>query len=669
MRILIVDDEPAMHDSYRRCFVEPRSDDGVTLDAMAAELFGDDDAGMSGGAGFIRSSADVPARPSADVPARPSADVPARTRARRCDDPALAVAVTYCRQGSEAVSAVERALADDAPFAVGFIDVRMPPGIDGRETARRICALDPDINLVIVTGFSDFSPVEISKVAGPADKIFYITKPFEVAEIAQIATALGKRWENDRELIRARDTLAAQVALLEEQGAELAANESRAIHIATHDSLTDAPNRLAFLRALAERVRASGAFATVMVDLDRFKLVNDTLGHLAGDALIREICAILGRSAPDGALVARLGGDEFGILFETPGEAAAVMACERIVAACSVSIQVFGNSVQGGASAGLVVTEGGQGRDPVDVMRRSDLALNDAKRGGRAIVRLFDESMDEGIRFRRRVEGGLGRAIAQDELSLAYQPIVSRDALEIVGFEALLRWNTAEYGAMSPATFIPIAEESNLIHDLGDWVLREALDVLKQWPGQYVSVNFSPRQFRRQNFVGHIMESVQRAGVEPARLQIEITETAIFDDSERAADTLYRLRQMGFRIALDDFGTGYSSLYNIRKFALDCLKIDKSFIDGMGRERESAAIVHSIIHLGRALGLGVIAEGVETEAQVQALRIAGASHLQGYYLSHPVDAARALALAHDRVIDPVGDSAGRASQSGRGNQS
>ncbi|KQN29352.1 putative bifunctional diguanylate cyclase/phosphodiesterase [Sphingomonas sp. Leaf38] len=607
MHILIVDDEPAMHDSYRRSFAGQRSDGADALDAMAAELFGDD-----------------VVEPVDDAPA---------------------FAVTHCDQGLDAVAAVERALAQGTPFAVAFIDVRMPPGIDGRETARRIRALDPAINIVIVTGFSDFSPVEISKVAGPADKIFYIAKPFEVAEIVQTATALAQRWQNDRDLATARDLLAAQVVQLEEQAAELAANESRAIHIATHDSLTDAPNRLAFLRALAARTRSDGLFATVMIDLDRFKLVNDTLGHLAGDALIREICAILHRATPDGALVARLGGDEFGILFETSGEAAAVMACELIVAACSVSIQVFGNSVQGGASAGLVVTAGGEGRDPVDVMRRADLALNDAKRGGRGIVRLFDESMDEGIRFRRRVEGGLSQAIAKGELSLVYQPIVSRDAIEVVGFEALVRWNTREYGPMSPATFIPIAEESNLIHELGDWVLREALEVLKQWPGQYVSVNFSPRQFRRHNFVGHIMESVQRAGIAPARLQIEITETAIFDDAERAADTLYKLRQMGFRIALDDFGTGYSSLYNIRKFALDCLKIDKSFIDGMGRERESAAIVHSIIHLGRALGLGVIAEGVETEAQVQALRLAGASHLQGYFFSRPVTADRALAMA------------------------
>ena len=609
-RILIVDDEPAMHDSYTRSFKPQRGESEGALDAMAAELFGDD---------------------------APDA---------RGDETDFAL--THELQGLDAVAAVERALAAGTPYPVAFIDIRMPPGIDGRETAKRIRALDPDINLVIVTGFSDFSPIEISKVAGPADKIFYIAKPFEVAEIVQTATALAKRWEVDRELAEARERLAEQVVRLKEQGAELAANESRAIHMATHDSLTDAPNRLAFLRALTDRVRRPGLFATAMVDLDRFKTVNDTLGHLAGDALIRDICATLLAAAPEGAVVARLGGDEFGVLFDTPGAEAAVMDCDRIVAACAGTRQVFGNSVQSGASAGIVVLEGGC--DPIDAMRRADLALNDAKRSGRGITRLFDESMDEGIRFRRRIENGLGKAIANGELSLVYQPIVSRDRIEVIGFEALVRWNTQEYGPISPAVFIPIAEETNVIHELGDWILDEALGVLKDWPGQYVSVNFSPRQFRRHNFVGHVMESVLRAGVSPDRVQIEITETAIFDDAERAAETLYKLRQMGFRIALDDFGTGYSSLYNIRKFALDSLKIDRSFIDGMGRERESAAIVHSIIHLGRSLGLHVIAEGVETEAQVQALRLAGASHLQGYFFARPVPADQAMSLATQRFI-------------------
>ncbi len=614
MRILIIDDEPAMHESYAQSFRPRDTASAQGLSAMAAELFDDQPA------------------PAAVIDSGPAFEL------------------VHKMQGLDGVAAIAASLADDQPFSVAFIDVRMPPGIDGKETARRIRALDPSINLVIVTGYSDFSPLEISRAAGPADKIFYIAKPFEVEEVVQTATALSHRWQADRELAAAREALAGQVKLLEEQKLELAANESRAVHLANHDVLTDAPNRLAFLRALHARVRSEERFAMAMIDLDRFKLVNDSFGHIAGDELIRVVYERLAQSTPAGGMVARLGGDEFATLFSTTGEDDATMACERMLKSCSATFSLFGHSVQGGASAGVVVIDPGSSGDPIDVMRRADLALNEAKREGRGLVRVFDESMDESIRFRRRIEEGLSGAIAGGELKLVYQPIVAREGIEIVGFEALLRWHSPEYGTISPAMFIPIAEESNLIHELGDWVLETALETVKTWPGQYVSVNFSPRQFRRQNFVGQVIERVQRSGVAPNRVQIEITETAIFDDAERAADTLYRLRQMGFRIALDDFGTGYSSLYNIRKFALDCLKIDRSFIDGMGRERESAAIVHSIIHLGRALGMEVVAEGVETHAHLQALRLAGCSHLQGYYLSRPVPPEDALVLAAQRFL-------------------
>ncbi len=614
MRILIVDDEPAMHDSYRECFGGSRGGaNAVELSAMAAELFGDDDAG----------------------------EAPEVEAEFDC---------VHKTQGLDAVAAVEASLAGGERFAVAFIDVRMPPGIDGKETAKRIRALDPDINLVIVTGYSDFSPLDISRAAGPADKIFYIAKPFQAEEVVQTATALCSRWQVDHELRAAREALSEKIGELEEQKLELAANESKAVHIANHDTLTDAPNRLAFQRTLAEHVRDRDCFAMAMMDLDRFKIVNDTFGHLAGDELIRMVCEILQENVGDQGMVARLGGDEFAVLMKCSGEDEAVMCCERLIKACSTSFKVFGHSVQGSASVGVVVAEAGAERDATDVMRRADLALNEAKRAGRGCVRVFDESMDESIRFRRQIEGGLSQAIANGELKLVYQPIVGRENLEVMGFEALLRWCSPEYGHIAPGMFIPIAEESNLIHELGDWVIDEAVRTLQDWPGQYVSVNFSPRQFRRPNFVGHIIERVQHAGIAPTRFQIEITETAIFDDVERAADTLFRLRQMGFRIALDDFGTGYSSLYNIRKFALDCLKIDRSFVDGMGRERESAAIVHSIIHLGRALGMEVVAEGVETEAQLQALRVAGCSHLQGYYLARPMAEEDALALARQRFM-------------------
>ncbi len=561
----------------------------------------------------------------------------------------------HAERGSDAVAEAKRAAMAGEDYAVAFIDLNMAP-MNGRETARRLRRIDPATNIVIVTGAGDVPLAEIARAAGPVDRLFFIAKPFSATELLQTASALAARWCRDRDMAVTHRQLLAQVALLEEQKAELAANESRAVHIAFHDSLTDAPNRLAFQRALEERTRAPGTFATAMIDLDRFKRVNDTLGHLAGDALIREICAIIHRAAPAGALVARLGGDEFGLLFDTPDEATAVTACESVIAACSVPLQVYGHGVQAGASAGLVVVEGGDGREPIDVIRRADLALNEAKRQGRGIARRFDETMDDSIRLRRRMERRLVRAIPDQALSLVYQPIVAKADLEIVGFEALLRWHSEDFGAtIGPAEFLPIAEESNLIHDLGDWVVTEALGRVKEWPGQYVSINFSPRQFHRHQFAQRLLDQTNAAGVTPGRVQIEITERAIFDGTGQVADTLHSLRQMGFRVALDDFGTGYSSLYNIRTIALDCLKIDRSFIDGMGRDREAAAIVHSIIQLGRALGLDVAAEGVETDVQIQALRIAGAQYLQGFGLCRPVDAARARMLAGARFVGAAAD--------------
>jgi diguanylate cyclase (GGDEF)-like protein len=612
VRVLIVDDEPAMHDSYRQAFGRPE-DDGA-LSAMAADLFGD---------------------------------------APMEDAAAPELELVHVVQGLEAVAAVEAALREDDPFAVAFLDIRMPPGIDGKETAARIRALDRDINLVIVTGFSDFAPAEIFRAAGPADKIFYIAKPFDAVEVVQTANALAHRWQLDRELAATRAELADKVVQLEAQALELAANASKAAHLAAHDPLTEAPNRFAFLRALGERVREPGCFAVATLDLDRFKLINDTFGHSAGDEVIRAICGLLSEQIGEDGLVARLAGDEFGLMLSVTGEDEAVMRCERLLRACSGTLRIFGQSVQNSASIGLVVADAEHERDPIDIMRRADLALNEAKDAGRGLVRLFDERMDESVQFRRQIETGLTQAMDNGELSLVFQPIFMGDALELVGFEALSRWCSPEHGMISPAMFIPVAEESPLIHDLGDWAVGEALEAVKRWPGQYVSVNFSPRQFRRQNFVAQLVAQAQRAGVSPSQLQIEITESALAEDAERAADTLYRLRQMGFRVAIDDFGTGYSSLYNIRAFPIDTLKIDRSFIDGMGRERESAAIVHSIIQLGRALGLEVVAEGVETRTQLDALLQAGCSQVQGYYLSQPLVAEDAVALATGgSVADP-----------------
>ena len=605
MRILVVDDEASVREAYRHIF-EHGSGPSTTARsrALASELFSD------------------------AAPEEPAA-------------PQLKADVTYVDQGLAAVEAVEAALAAGQPFQVAFIDIRMPPGIDGKETARRIRALDQHINLVIVTAYSDHSVTDIAAVAGPADKIFYICKPFAPEEILQMARALCKRWDYDtRQIEQLRDKVAA-----------LAASEARALHIANHDFLTGAPNRMAFQRELNERLRLGcERLHIAFVDLDRFKHVNDTFGHAAGDDLLVTIFQRLREASPLGAMIARLGGDEFGLFFEADSDAEALKAMERIVDTCTGTFTVFGNSVQIGASCGLVDCGDHPDRDVNDLLRFADLALFSAKRGGRAQVRSFDAELDLSQQFRQTIETGLNLAIARDELRLHYQPIVERESLQVVGYEALLRWTSRDHGEIPPGVFIPIAEESTIIHRLGDWVIERALSDARSWPDKIVSINFSPRQFKAADFAERLVSQASRFGVAPERIQVEITETALFQNVERASDVLAKLRERGFLVALDDFGTGYSSMFNLKSFTVDCIKIDRSFVSDLGRDRQSAAIVSAITQLARGLGMTIVAEGVENDGQAQMLRLVGCSHMQGYMFgkAQPVEDIPAGQVEADR---------------------
>lgn len=596
MKILVVDDERAVLDAYKHILTpssgQPQED---ALQKLASSLFLD-------------------------------AAVPAKTTAQKDTQ------VTFCSQGLEAIEAIERALAEDAPFRLAFIDIRMPPGIDGKETARRIRLIDPNINLVIVSAYSDYNVTDISAVAGPADKIFYISKPFASAEISQMATALVNRWYFDTR----------QVDELNLKVNELAASEARAVHIANHDFLTGAPNRMSFQRTLTDRVRAGDkGFALALLDLDRFKHVNDTFGHGAGDDLLTIVYQSIREQVPPSAVVARLGGDEFAIIVDTTSLDQAQHILSGVIDVCARRYTIFGDTVQIGGSIGWLLASAFDDSSAVDLMRFCDIALYAAKKDGRSAACLFDAEMDENTKFKQSIESGLKHAIENGELALQYQPIVDRNTLNPVGVEALLRWTSPVHGPVSPSVFIPIAEESGLIHEIGDWVVRRALEDSLNWPDYYISINISPRQFRRIDLVGSLCEHADNAGVPYNRVQLEITETALFDDASRASLVLAELQALGFRIALDDFGTGYSSLLNVKNFRLDCIKIDKSFVNGLGTEPNAAAIISSITHLAKGIGLNVVAEGVETEAQCQALRLVGCSHLQGFLFGAAEDLVQA----------------------------
>lgn len=617
MRVLVADDDAFVIESYKALFATAQSGRAASnLSAMAASLF--DDAASGADSGAVASPEPV---------------------------------VTYVQQGGDAVNAVQDAKTRGEPFQLIFLDMRMPPGIDGKETARQIREIDSQIHIVMVTGYSDSSPLAVAQVAGPLSRLFYVVKPFEPDEILQMTRALADKWQLEHELAQAHLQLKDQVRQLEDANVQLAASEARVRHAAYHDALTGLPNRAAFLRELNTRITKENLdFTVAMIDLDRFKAVNDIFGHGGGDELIRLIGKALHSALPDDCLVARLGGDEFGVILPSPEAVGFKPLLGSLLELCSEERQIFGHSVHSCASIGFAACKTEGEHDPIDIMRRADLALYAAKQAGRGMIMPFEQSLDDSSRFRLSIEQGLRSAIADNGLQLVYQPIVQLDTLEVVGFEALVRWESAEHGSVSPTLFVPIAEEGALIHELSSWVVPRALAAATQWPGQFVSINFSPRQFQRPKLLQMLIDCCDEAGITRDRVQIEITETALFDNVDMAMEIVRDLQKAGFRIALDDFGTGYSSLFNLKNFNIDCIKIDRSFVDALGRESNSTAIVASISHLAKTMGLSVVAEGVENEFQHHALQLSGCSHMQGFHFGRPVAQAEATASVTSEML-------------------
>jgi diguanylate cyclase (GGDEF)-like protein len=424
-------------------------------------------------------------------------------------------------------------------------------------------------------------------------------------------------------------------------------------HDATHDPLTDLSNRTVFRRCAAGALQDGTLRGVLFVDLDRFKDVNDALGHQAGDALLRAFGARLIAAVPRDALVARLGGDEFAVLLTRD---AALTALPDIGAAIVRAAQAPFDLAQGqahiSASVGVAMAAGvdhegaGAGGGEVELMRRADIALYAAKAAGRDRVRVFTPDLDEEVQKRTALESDLRAALqGAGGLALHYQVKTTPDGVPR-GVEALLRWRHPQLGPIPPSRFIPVAEETGLIRPLGDWVVREAASFASRWPALSVAVNVSPLQLRDGAFVGRVLEAVQGAGVPAARIELEVTESVLVDEAGVAPATLARLREAGFRIALDDFGTGYSSMRQLQLFKVDRLKIDQSFIASLGSSHEAAAIVEAIVNLGHAMGLQVTAEGVETPRQWDILAGIGVDELQGYLFGRPVDeAALAAKLA------------------------
>jgi diguanylate cyclase (GGDEF)-like protein len=434
-------------------------------------------------------------------------------------------------------------------------------------------------------------------------------------------------------------TVARALQSLQEQTKERTRAEAQISYMAQHDALTGLPNRVLFHqeveRALT-RVNRDDPFAVFCLDLDRFKSVNDTLGHPVGDALLIEVARRLKNCTREGDMVARLGGDEFAILQrDNRGLTDAPDLAERVILELSVPCHVPGHTILVGSSVGIAFAPS-DAVDVVNLLKAADMALYRAKNDGGGTYRLFEPEMDAKMQARRLLEIDLSRALSNNEFKVYYQPIVNLDDYDVTGFEALLRWNHPTQGLVSPADFIPIAEETGAICPIGAWILRTACADAARWPSEIkVAVNLSPMQFKSKTLVADVAAALAASNLPAQRLEVEITETVMLQDAITTLETLNQLRALGVRIAMDDFGTGYSSLSYLRRFPFNKIKIDQCFIRDMSEEHESMAVLRAITGLGTSLGMTTTAEGVETLEQLCRLRAEGCTEVQGYFFSKP----------------------------------
>ena len=433
--------------------------------------------------------------------------------------------------------------------------------------------------------------------------------------------------------------------------------EARIAHMARHDGLTDLPNRTLLRERLEyelKRSKRGQCLAVLCLDLDHFKSVNDTLGHPIGDELLKVVAERLRRCTREHDTIARLGGDEFAIIMtamDQPTDAAAL--ARRIRDSITKPYELDGHQIVADISIGISVAPL-DATEPDQLLKNADMALYGAKADGRGAYRFFEPEMDAKMQQRRELELDLRKALVNGEFELYYQPLVDLQSNEINGFEALLRWNHPMRGLISPAAFVPIAEETGLIIPLGEWVLRRACEETAHWPGDLkVAVNLSPSQLKSRNLVQVVMSALANSGMAATRLQLEITESVLMQNTFSTLATLHQLRELGVQIAMDDFGTGYSSLSYLRSFPFDKIKIDRSFVlDGItGQQGE--AIIRTIAELGSTLGIQTTAEGIETAEQLELVRRAGCTEGQGYLIGRPCAGAQ----VHDFIARSLADAA------------
>jgi diguanylate cyclase (GGDEF)-like protein len=652
-RVLVIDDNASIHSDFRKVLCP--SAPSATLTSAEAALFG---------------------APGESAEQRQSFEV----------DSAL--------QGERGHELVIQARAANRPYAVAFVDMRMPPGWDGVETAEHLWKTDPELQVVICTAYSDYSWDESTARLGRSEGLLLLKKPFDDVEVWQMASSLTEKWALRRRVMARLRESERLTQELQQSNAKLSREinarqetEERLRHNSLHDQLTGLPNR-AYLRDRIEQCiqrrerHPDHHYAVLFLDIDNSKLVNDSLGHEAGDGLLVQVAQRL-RASPralDGVArvetetAARVGGDEFVVLMDgLSRDSDSALVAQRLLDRVLGRFELGKSNVGHGASIGIAV--GGPEYVKADeLLRDADIAMYRAKTAGKARYAMFDPGMHRAAQVRLQLENDLRQALSNEELRIAYQPIVALSDRCMAGLEALLRWQRGSEANCSPELFVRVAEESGLIIPIGCWVLEIAARQLLDWwrrvpqAGKlYVTVNVS----RRQLLDDRLAESVKRVlackelSAKP-RLNREVTEGGVIEDFETAAARLGELKRLGVSLYMDDFGTGYSSLSCLHRLPFDVVKIDRSFTASMRDNASYAAVIRAVVALARSLNMKVVVEGIETAAQLDSVTELGCDFGQGYLFSPPLepDAVTEL-LRRGLRLDPRLESLGGAAQKER----
>lgn len=576
----------------------------------------------------------------ADADAEPSLDTLEQTLFGTTTVARQAFILDSAYQGQEALDLVNRALATNTPYAMAFIDMRMPPGWDGLQTIEQLWNVDPNLQIALCTAYSDYSFEAIEARLKYNDQLLILKKPFDHLEIRQMASALTWKWQ------LAQDAALKVIGLertIEERVQELL----KVSHLLQYDALTELPNSTLLgdrlTQAIALGRRHDTQLAVMFIGLDRFKRINNALGYPVGDEVLQQVSQSLVAAVRESDSVFRYGSDEFVILLndvQHPQQTQHI--AQKVLQAISVTRHVAGHDLSVTASLGISIYPN-DSSTAVELIKHAETAMHTTKERGPDDLSFYTEDMNLRARHQQNLESAIRQALEHDEFALHYQPKLDLKTGRILGAEALIRWFQPRSGWVHPADFIPVAEDSGLIVPLTQWVLRHACEQAQAWRTMglaplRISVNISAIDFRQREFVDNLAAILKQTGLPPNQLELEITESVLMQNVDDTVDILNRIKAMGVRLALDDFGTGYSSLSYLRRFPIDVLKIDQSFVRGLHENSQDAQLISAIIGMGKSLELNIIAEGVETVEQLNFLRAQHCEEGQGFLFSKAVPA-------------------------------